>query len=251
MRHVHEVMTHRVFTVYEWTPFKDVARLMREHGVSALPVLDRADRLVGIVSEADLMLKEEHATGDGSRRFPWRGDKSRRNGVPPWILRSKAQGVVARDLMTSPAVTVAREAPAALAARIMRENSVKRLPVTDAHGKLVGIVSRSDLLTAFLRPDDEIRAAIEDALTEPRPSIEQGQTRVVVVDGVAKLDGKVGLKSQIRRILSIARAIDGVVGVESRLEYEVDDVGPEGADPGPWARPRADLAGGAWHSPRP
>ena len=248
MRHVHEVMSHKVFTVYEWTPFKDVARLMREHGVSALPVLDRADRLVGIVSEADLMLKEEIA--DGSGRFPWRGDKSRRNGIPPWILRSKGQGVVARDLMTSPAITVARETPVALAARIMRENSVKRLPVTDAHGTLVGIVSRADLLTAFLRSDDEIRAAIEDALNEPRPSIEPGQTRVVIEDGVATLDGEVRLKSQITRIVSIARAIDGVVGVESRLEYEVDDVGPEGADPSPWERPPADLAGEAWRSPQ-
>lgn len=248
MRHVHEVMTHKVFTVYEWTPFKDVVTLMREHDVSALPVLDRADRLVGIVSEADLMLKEEIA--DGSRRFPWRGDKSRRNGIPPWILRSKAQGVVARDLMTSPAVTVAREAPVALAARIMRENSVRRLPVTDAHGTLIGIVSRSDLLTAFLRSDDEIRAAIEDALNEPRPSIEPGQTRVVVEDGVATLDGEVLLKSQIPRIVSIARAIDGVVGVESRLEYEVDDVGPERADPAVWNRSRADLVGEAWRSPQ-
>lgn len=248
MRHVHEVMSHKVFTVYEWTPFKDVARFMREHDVSALPVLDRADRLVGIVSEADLMLKEEIA--DGSRRFPWRGDKSRRNGIPHWILRSKAQGVVARDLMTSPAVTIAREAPVALAARIMRENSVKRLPVTDSHGTLVGIVSRSDLLTAFLRSDDEIRAAIEDALNEPRPSIEPGQTRVVVEDGVATLDGEVLLKSQIPRIVSIARAIDGVVGVESRLAYEVDDVGPEGADPAPWARPPAGLVGEAWRSPQ-
>jgi len=249
MRRVREVMSHKVFTVYEWTPFKDVVRLMREHGVSALPVLDRADRLVGVVSEADLMLKEEIA--DGSRRFPWRGDKSRRNGMPPWILRNKARGVVARDLMTSPAVTVAREAPVALAARIMRENSVRRLPVTDAHGTLIGIVSRSDLLTAFLRSDDEIRAAIEDALNEPRPSIEPGQIRVVVEDGVATLDGEVLLKSQVPRIVSIARAIDGVVGVESRLVYKVDDVGPEGTDPALWARPPADLVSEAWRSPQP
>lgn len=248
MRHVHEVMTHEVFTVYEWTPFKDVVMLMREHDVSALPVLDRADRLIGIVSEADLLLKQEIA--DGSRRFPWRGDTSRRNGMPPWILRGKAQGVVARDLMTSPVVTVAGEAPVALAARLMRENSVKRLPVTDPHGTLVGIVSRSDLLRVFLRSDDELRAAIEDALNDPGPSIEPGQISVIVEDGAATLDGEVPLKSQIPRLVSIARAIDGVVDVEPRLKYEVDDVGPDRADLTVRDRPSAEFVSGTWRSPQ-
>jgi CBS domain-containing protein len=242
MKCVGDVMTYRVITVDDRTPFKDVVRLIRKHGVSALPVLDQAGRLVGIVSEADLMLKEEHAAGErSSRPFPWRGDAGRGNGVPPWIQRSKAQGVVARDLMTSPVVTVAPREPVALAARIMRENRVKRLPVTNAEGDLVGIVSRSDLLTTFLRSDDEIRAAIEDELTEPRPSIEEGQIRVVVEDGVAKLGGHVGFKSQIPRIVSIARTIDGVVDVESRLEYKIDDVGPEGPDPAPWDRSAAGV----------
>lgn len=250
MRYVGEVMTTRVVTVPEWTPFKDVVRLMQEHGVSALPVL-RADRLVGIVSEADLMLKEEHATGEGaSHRFPWRRGDSGRAGAPPWIRLSKAQGVLARDLMSSPAVTVSPAMPVALAARIMRENRVKRLPVTDAHGALVGIVSRSDLLTAFLRPDDEISAAIESALTEPKPPIEDGQIRVSVVNGVATLDGKVGLKSQIPRIVSIARTIDGVVDVESRLECEIDDVGLERIGPDSRARPGADIADETWRATR-
>jgi CBS-domain-containing membrane protein len=249
MKCVGDVMTYRVITVDDRTPFKDVVRLIRKHGVSALPVLDQTGRLVGVVSEADLMLKEEHAAGErSSRPLPWRGDAGRPNGVPPWIQRGKAQGVVARELMTSPVVTVAPGDAVALAARIMRENRVKRLPVTDAEGDLVGIVSRSDLLTTFLRSDDEIRAAIEDELTEPRPSIEEGQIRVVVEDGVAKLGGHVGFKSQIPRIVSIARAIDGVVDVESRLEYEIDDVGPEGPSPHPWARSGA-AVGETWRSP--
>ena len=240
MKCVGDVMTRRVITVDERTPFKDVVRLIRKHGVSALPVRDRAGQLVGIVSEADLMLKGEHAVDEGSaRRIPWRGDTGRRNGVPPWIRRGKAQGVVARDLMTSPVVTVAPGDAVALAARIMRENGVKRLPVTDVHGDLVGIVSRSDLLTTFLRPDDEIRAAIEGALTEPRPSIEEGQITVLVEDGVATLDGHVGFKSQVPRIVSLARTIDGVVDVESRLGYDVDDVDRETMGPAPWAHAAA------------
>lgn len=150
--------------------------------------------------------------------------------------------------MTSPAVTVAPEDAVATAARIMRENSVKRLPVTDAHGDLVGVVSRSDLLTTFLRPDDEIRAAIERAVTEPRPSTEEGRIRVLVEDGVAKLDGHVGSKSQIPWIVSIARKVDGVVDVESRLEFDIDDVGPVEQSPALWARSGAG-AGDGWRSP--
>jgi CBS domain-containing protein len=111
--------------------------------------------------------------------------------------------------------------------------------VTTADGELVGIVSRSDLLTAFLRPDDEIRAGIESALTEPRPSIEEGQIDVLVEDGVAKLEGRVAYKSQIPRVVSVARTIDGVVDVVSRLEYEVDDVGPEKSGPQPCAHAAA------------
>jgi CBS domain-containing protein len=245
---VYEVMTHDVLTVDGFTPFKDVVRLMREHDVSALPVLDQAKTLIGIVSEADLLLKEEIA--GGSRRIPWRGDTSRRNGMPPWILRGKAAGIVARDLMTSPVVTVAGGSPVALAARLMRENSVKRLPVTDPQGRLIGIVSRSDLLTVFLRSDDEIRAAIEDALNDPGPSIDPGQARVIVDDGVATLDGEVPLKSQIPRLVSIASEVDGVVGVESRLTYDVDDVGPESANPSVRDRSPADLGSGTWRSPQ-
>jgi CBS domain-containing protein len=248
MRRVYEVMTHEVFTVDAWTPFKDVVTLMRDHDVSALPVLDRAKTLIGIVSEADLMLKQEIA--GGPRRIPWRGDMSRPNGMPPWILRSKAAGIVARDLMTSPVVTVTGGAPVALAARLMRENSVKRLPVTDPHGTLVGIVSRSDLLTVFLRSDDEIRAAIDEALNDPRPSIDPGQARVIVEDGVATLHGEVPLKSQIRRLVSIASEIDGVVGVEARLKYDIDDIGPASANPSVRDRPPADLVSGTWRSPQ-
>jgi CBS domain-containing protein len=250
MKCVGDVMTDQVVTVRDDTPFKEVVRVIREHGVSALPVLDRAGGLVGIVSEADLLLKEEHAIGEGSlTRLPWRGDHERGNGQPPWIRRTKARGVTARDVMTSPVVTVTEGDAVALAARIMRENHVRRLPVTDAHGGLVGIVTRSDLLTTFLRPDDEIRDAIEGALTEPMPPIEKGQIRVVVDDGIAKLDGHVGFKSQVPRIVSIARTIDGVVDVESRLEYDVDDLGPVGPSPAPWTRSTAG-AGNTSRSPR-
>ena len=251
MKCVSDVMVDQVVTVRDDTPFKQVVRVIREHGVSALPVLDRVGGLVGIVSEADLLLKEEHAIGEGSlTRLPWRGDHERGNGQPPWMRRTKARGVTARDVMTSPVVTVTAGDPVALAARIMRENHVRRLPVTDAHGGLVGIVTRSDLLTTFLRPDAEIRDAIEGALMEPTPPIEKGQIRVVVDNGIAKLDGHVGFKSQVARIVSIARTIDGVVDVESRLEFDINDVDPVEPSPSPWARSTAG-SGDWWRSHGP
>jgi CBS domain-containing protein len=249
MRCVIDVMTYPVVTIHDETPFKDVVRLIRKHGVSALPVLDRSGHLVGVVSEADLMLKREHAVnGTSRRRSPWRGGADRQDGAPFWIRRGKAQGVLARDLMTSPVVTVGPRDSVAKAARIMRENSVKRLPVTDAHGQLVGIVSRTDLLTDFLRPDDEIRVAIERVLTEPRPPIEEGQIHVVVENGVANLSGHVEFKSQIPRIVTMARTVDGVVDVESRLEHDIDDISHERPSALPWDRTRAGV-GDSWRSP--
>jgi len=250
MKCVGDVMTYRVITASDRTPFKEVVRLIRKHGVSALPVLDHAGRLVGIVSEADLLLKEEHTAGEGSlTRLPWRGDTGGSNGVPPWIRRSKARGLTAGDVMTSPVVTVKQGDAVALAARIMRENHVRRLPVTDAHGGLIGIVTRSDLLATFLRPDEEIRSAIESALAQPWPLLEGGQIQVIVKDGIAKLEGHVEFKSQVSRIVHIARTIDGVVDVESRLEYGIDDVGEERPSPPPWAAPTRAGVGDSWRSP--
>jgi CBS domain-containing protein len=142
MRRVRDVMTAEVVVVRDRTPFKEIVGLMRQHNVSALPVVDATDELVGIVSEADLLLKEEHvAEGESHRRF-----QSRRRRID----RAKAGGVIARELMSSSVETIDPEAPLARAARLLHERRVKRLPVVDANGKLVGIVSRADLLKVFL-----------------------------------------------------------------------------------------------------
>lgn len=216
MRRVRDVMTAEVVVVRERTPFREIVGLMRQHGVSALPVLDATDELVGIVSEADLLMKEElMADGESHRRFP-----SRRRR----IARAKAGGVVAQELMSSPVETIDPEAPLARTARLLHERGVKRLPVVDANDKVVGIVSRADLLKVFLRPDRDIRDEVESSLA--RGAFQPGPIRVSVVDGVATLEGRVELRSQIPVIVGIARAVDGVVDVEARLSHEVDDVTP-------------------------
>jgi CBS-domain-containing membrane protein len=218
MKRVRDVMTRRVVVVQDSAPFKEIVALMRQRGVSAVPVLDRDEHLMGIVSEADLMLKEEHAVPDDSQRV----FKSRRRRVE----RTKAEGVVARELMSRSVVTIDEEAPIARAARVMHEHGVKRLPVVDANGAVLGIVSRTDLLRVFLRPDQDIAHEIEDALMGPTRWAEPEQIRVTVRDGVVTLEGGVERRSQIPVLASIARAVDGVVDIEARLGYEVDDVTP-------------------------
>jgi CBS-domain-containing membrane protein len=147
-RHVRDVMTREVVTVDERASFKEVATLIAEHRVSALPVLDGKGRVVGIVSEADLLLKEEFAEKPTKDRL----FQSRRQRE----TRAKAAGDTAAELMTSPAVTVGPDASVAEAARLLHRHGVKRLPVVDPAGPLLGIVSRADLLKVFLHSDADI-----------------------------------------------------------------------------------------------
>ncbi len=144
---VKNVMTTSVVAVREDANFKEMITVMRSRRVSAFPVLDSADKVIGMVSEADLLLKE--AAPDfpkGLVRLSWRLTE-----------RSKAAGVTAAEVMTKPAVTITEDAPVAEAARLMRSRRVKRLPVVENSGRLRGIVSRADVLGVFERPDYEIR----------------------------------------------------------------------------------------------
>src|SRR4051794_17765590 len=141
---VSDVMTHTVVAVGSEAPFKEIVALLDQWKVSAVPVLAGEGRVVGVVSEADLLPKEEFRDTD--------------EGEP--ADRTKASALTAGELMSSPAVTVHADAQVAEAARIMARRHVKRLPVVDRVGMLQGVVSRSDLLKVFLRPDPEIAAEI-------------------------------------------------------------------------------------------
>jgi CBS domain-containing protein len=148
-------MTTSVVTIDRITPYKEIARLLAEHKVSAVPVLMMGRRVAGVVSEADLLRMEdqrERAARAGHRaRLPWRG-------------RSKPWGLTAGELMTSPAITIHPDATIPAAARLMNEHHIKRLPVVDPDGTLAGIVSRRDLLSVFLRSDEEIAADVRAVL---------------------------------------------------------------------------------------
>ena len=217
MRHleVEDVMTRQVVTVKVSTPFKDVARLLAERRISAVPVLDNDGKLVGIVSEADLLRKEQYTEEavPTRRRFGSRRER---------VSRAKAAGDFAGDVMTTPAITIGPEATVVEAAKLMIEKSVKRLPVVDADKSLFGIVSRADLLWVFLRPDDEIAEEIRKDVFE-QVLLQEPSYTVTVTDGIVMLSGKLDRRSTIEIAERLVRAVDGVVDVVNGLTYHIDD----------------------------
>jgi CBS domain-containing protein len=212
---VHDVMTGEVVTVRGDTSFHDLVRLLAKHHVSALPVVDVAGRAVGMVSESDLFLKQVEPIGDGVGRL-LQGRRRR-------LERAKSAGATARQVMTAPAVTVHREQPIADAARLMHDRGVRRLAVVNNAGVVVGIVTRGDLLKAYLRADREIAEeltirALPEVLERPSEAV-----RVEVTDGVVRLTGRVTRRRQVLDLERRARVVDGVVAVDSLITYEVDD----------------------------
>ncbi|TVZ79089.1 CBS domain-containing protein [Streptomyces sp. BK340] len=204
---VSDVMTHAVVAVGREAPFKEIVERMDQWKVSALPVLEGDGRVIGVVSEADLLPKEEFRDSD-----PDRFTQLRRLSD-----MAKAGGVRAEELMSAPAVTVHADATLAEAARIMALRNVKRLPVVNAEGLLEGVVSRGDLLKVFLRPDkdlaDDIRRDVVDILF-PDP-VEP--VHIMVTEGVATLTGRVPDASRIPLAVRLVRGVEGVVGVDCRL----------------------------------
>lgn len=205
-------MTTDVITVQRDAPFKEVARLLDEHSVSAVPVLDTDGRLVGIVSEADLLPKEYRDRPGRLARLMHRQELV------------KAEGDVAGDLMSSPAVTIGPDSSLADAAKLMMHERVKRLPVVSDSGDLIGIVSRADLVEAFLRPDEAIAREIDHEitsrvlLTEPSSTVD-----VTVDDGVVTLRGHLDRSTSVEIAEKLARSVDGVIGVKNELHFRWDD----------------------------
>ncbi|MEV7202509.1 CBS domain-containing protein [Streptomyces griseoluteus] len=204
---VSDVMTRAVVAVSRRTLFKDIVERMEQWRVSALPVLEGDGRVIGVVSEADLLPKEEFRSG-----VPDRLTQMRR--MPDL---AKAGAVTAGELMSTPAVTVHADATVAEAARIMAVKRVKRLPVVTSEGLLDGIVSRGDLLKLFLRSDgdlaNEIRRDVVDVLF-PAP-VEP--VHIVVDEGVVTVTGRVGDAASIDVAARMMRGVEGVVGVDCRL----------------------------------
>ena len=225
-RTVQDVMTREVVAVRGPTPFKELVRLLNEHRVTAVPVLDDAGRIVvGVVSESDLVLKEVAPLREGHTSL---FETAEHRGE-----RAKAASLTAAELMTAPAVTVGPDEPVATAARRMYDRRVKRLPVVDHSGALVGIVTRADLLKVFLRSDDELRFDVLDHVIGDLVRLTPGAVEVGVSDGVVRLTGRVRRRSQALTLEKVTGAVDGVVAVASRLTWKVDDVDVQAVPPEP------------------
>jgi CBS domain-containing protein len=212
--YIEHLMTRDVVTVSPETSLKDVARLLIQHRISGLPVVEDG-RVVGVVSEADILLKEQGAHNESTGPFTW----LTRNGGSTAKLTASTAG----EAMTSPAMTIDAGATAAAAARLMIEQGVNRLPVT-VDGILVGIITRADLVRAFARSDEEITREISEDVVFRTLWISPDRVRVTVNEGKVVLEGGVDTRTEAELVAAYVRRVPGVVDVDSALGWVTDDL---------------------------
>jgi len=206
---VKDVMSTDVAAVSETAGYKDIVAVMRQRHVSAVPVLDSAGHLAGVVSEADLLLKEIGTESLAGHLMPT-GHRAE---------RSKAAGGSAATLMSTPAVVAGPEESLATAARRMHDRRVKRLPVVDGEGRLVGIVSRVDLLSVFARPDEEIRDEVVREIIAGEFALDPSAFDVAVTAGIVTVTGQAGNRAVARQLADAVRHVEGAVEVRDRITY--------------------------------
>jgi CBS domain-containing protein len=200
-------MTTSVVAVRRDASFKDMAAMLRSRRISAFPVLDDSDRVVGVVSAGDLLVKEAVLAGGTSLLAALRHVRE----------DDKAAGVTAADLMTAPAVTIGPDAPVAEAARLMYDRKVKRLPVVNPAGHLLGIISRVDVLAVFSRSDTDIRDEITHAVFPDIAATAARHLDAEVRDGIVTISGGPLSEPTSRAIVDAVRHVQGVVGVRNRV----------------------------------
>lgn len=226
---VQDVMTSAVVSVGPGTPFKEIVRTLQRHRITAVPVVRAGGEVLGVVSEGDLLPKEEFRGSSPTILSP-SGPAPAAGGPAPARRPEdllKAGSARAADLMTSPAVTVEAGDTLALAARLMARAKVKRLPVVGADGRLCGIVSRGDLLKVFLRPDEEIAEEVRREIVAYLFPGEPSPVRVRVTDGVVTLSGRIGDTSRVPVAARLVRSVEGVVDVRWDLDHSrPDPAGP-------------------------
>jgi CBS domain-containing protein len=212
------IMTRNVLTATEDAPFKHLVKLMHECGVSGIPIVDKKGLLVGIVTEADLLRAAGHGRPPRSGFLEWF-----LHPAPLEELEQRIEDLRAGDVMTRDVVSVHPETPVAEAAKMLLQAGVKRLPVTDPRGRVVGIASRGDLLRPFLRRDEDIRTEIAHEVVLRAMWLDPATVDVKVRGGVVTLAGTVERRSEKEILVELTRRVAGVVGVEDRLAYREDD----------------------------
>lgn len=204
---VDRLMTRPVVVVRTEATLGEIANLLRRHRISGLPVVDDDDRLVGMVSESDLLRR---LVREAMRKlFPDRAPTAA--GHP-----TRATADTARALMSQPAISVSPGTSADEALRLMRRRAVRRLPVIDGRGRVVGIMSRTDLLEPYACTDQELLEEVRDGVL-PGLGVDPGQIRLDVDEGSVLLSGTLADPSLVEEVEQAVRDTPGVVQVESRL----------------------------------
>jgi CBS domain-containing protein len=202
-------MSTHVIAAHASATYKELAAMLRYQRVSAFPVVDEDNKVIGIVSETDLLAKEA-LEGTVPQTL---------ESLPRQPERSRVRGLTAGELMSRPPVTIGPDAPVSHAARLMYNKRVKRLPVVSDDGTLIGIVSRSDVLSVYSRPDAEIRDEVTSELIRGDYVPDPGTLSVDVTDGIVTIAGKPETSEDGHGIVAAVRHMEGVVAVRDRLSY--------------------------------
>lgn len=211
-----DVMTRDVAVVKPEARYREVVDLLTTRQVDAVPVVDSVNRVLGVVSEADVLCKVELL---GEAHEPRIFESHRRRST-----KLKADAQTAGELMSSPAVTTYPTMTVAQAAKIMDRERVKSLPVLNDLGRLVGIVSRGDLLKVHLRPDEDIARDVVEEIFRRVLGVPDGPVLVEVTDGVVRLVGELEARTSVATAVRLTSNVSGVVGVRNELTFAVDDI---------------------------
>ena len=211
---VADVMSTAIVSAYLAAPFKEIAAALDRNGINAVPVIDEAHKVIGVVTASDLLARVGHVRPvPRGHRFTNRSETYR-----------KEHATTAKDLMTSPAITVMPTTSIAETARMLARYRVRGLPVVDRDGVLVGMVSRGDLIKLFLRSDEEIANDVVRDVVRAGAFPRHAGVRVTVEEGVVTLAGRVDTALTARGLLYEAQRVPGVVDVHDALEFDVNDL---------------------------
>ncbi len=207
---VEQVMTRDVATARPGDTLKQAARVLVERGISGLPVVDERGQVVGVVSEGDVLTKE---VGELVSRHPLAWLTGQADGG-----QAKLDARLVGEAMTTPAITIEAQRSLNVAAKLMVEKGVNRLPVV-AEGKLVGLVTRADLVRAFVRADEEIAQEIRDDVVVRSMWLDQRSIDVAVADGEVTLTGTVDTRAEAKMLAALVARVPGVTGVHADLAW--------------------------------
>jgi CBS domain-containing protein len=215
---IRDVMTAPVFTVRPETPLKEVARLLIDNSVSGVPVVDAGGAVLGVVSEADFLVKEQGAAEVRHRRLAGLLGESTETRHQLDVVAARTAG----EAMTAPAITIESRRSIREAAAVMTHERVNRLPVLE-HDQLVGIVTRADLVRAYLRSDQELVDTIRKDVLLGILWLDPAAFEVAVTNGEAAISGHVERRSTAEIIEETVRMVPGVVTVDARISWALDD----------------------------